>query len=157
MAEWIIEIQESQIRRKRHDVSWLWKEHDGCARELEERKRLSSSESKVASVRAAFSWAKEQAIKEYRRTEDFKNETLEGSQVSYWTRYEDGRDVVGRLYLDLDLSCIDVQESENELDETIDAPVKEALTNEISIKVASVGMDTAPVLRRCRSKRRRML
>ena len=40
MIDWIIETQESQIRRK-HEASRLQKEHDGYAHELaEERKKL---------------------------------------------------------------------------------------------------------------------
>ncbi|KAG1331142.1 hypothetical protein COCNU_02G011100 [Cocos nucifera] len=35
-TEWIIEIQESQIQRKRHEASQLWKEQDNCLGELEE-------------------------------------------------------------------------------------------------------------------------
>ena len=48
----------------------------------------------------------EQAIEDYKKSEDFKNKILEGDNAAYWVEYEDGRDTVERLYPNLDLSSI---------------------------------------------------
>ena len=66
MTEWIIEIQESHIRKKRCEASRFRKECDDYASELEEEKKMRhSSEEEIASLRAALDRAKEQALKEF--------------------------------------------------------------------------------------------
>ncbi|KAG1365106.1 hypothetical protein COCNU_12G001060 [Cocos nucifera] len=98
-VEWIIESQESQIRRKRCDVSWLRKECNGCIKELEEeRKKLQSSKLESAS-------AKEEA----------KSARTALSQI-----YENGLDVVGKIYSKLDLSRITILRSDDK-DESTEA------------------------------------
>ena len=45
-------------------------------------------------------------IEDFKNSEEFKEEILEGGFASYYVRYEDGRDAVRKLYPDLDLSNI---------------------------------------------------
>lgn len=75
---------------------------------------MQSSESEVASVRATLSRAKEQAFEEFRGSEDFKEELLASSRLAYLIGYEDGRDAIGKVYPDLDLSHVAIPDSEGE-------------------------------------------
>ena len=95
MDEWIIEIQESQIRKKRHEASRFWKERDSCVWELKEQKRRESSKAEVALIRATLDQAKEQALKEFRGSKDFKVELIAVSRLAYVVGYEDDQDAIG--------------------------------------------------------------
>ena len=46
------------------------------------------------------------AIKDFRESQDYKNEVLKGGYISYCIRYENGRDAVKRLYPNLDLTSM---------------------------------------------------
>ena len=46
------------------------------------------------------------AIEDFKNSEEFKGEILEGGFVSYCVGYADGRDAVKKLHPDLDLSSI---------------------------------------------------
>ncbi|EHA8590565.1 putative shewanella-like protein phosphatase 2 [Cocos nucifera] len=95
--------------------------------ELEERKKLqtievelTSTKEKVKLAQEALNQVREQAIKDYQSSEDFKNAILKGGSISYWTGYEDDWDMVGKFYPDLDLSCITIPGA-NEEDEPTEA------------------------------------
>ena len=62
--------------------------------------------------------------------------------MSYWTRYEDGRDAIDKIYSDLDLSCIaipdsDGEDAEEEHESAEVAPTEDAPIEEASIEQAS--------------------
>ena len=46
------------------------------------------------------------AIKDFKNSEKFREEILEGGYTSYYVGYEDGRDTIMKLYPNLDLSSI---------------------------------------------------
>ena len=88
----------------------------------------------------------EQAIDDYKVSEDCKTKILEGVNISYWVGYEDGRDTIRKLYPDLDLSNIIVPIGvlgENPIDDTI-APTKEVAPT--AIESASATKKAAPEL-----------
>ncbi|KAG1348247.1 hypothetical protein COCNU_06G020760 [Cocos nucifera] len=112
-------------------------ECDSCLEELEEkRKKLKASEAEVASVRVSLDRAKEQALEEFRGSEDFKEELLAASCLAYLTGYEDGRDAVDRVYPDLDLSCIPFPDFDGEEADEEDESVEVALITDASIMKA---------------------
>ena len=68
---------------------------------------LADTESAFAKKEAqAAKDALSRAIKDFRESQDFKNEVLKGGYVSYYVGYEDSKDAVKRLYPNLDLSNI---------------------------------------------------
>ena len=74
-------------------------------------------------------------MEEFQGLEDFKEELLGSSHLTYLTRYSDSRDAVGRVYLDLGLSHVAVPDFEKEGTDVgqelgEDAPIEEALTEE---------------------------
>ncbi|EHA8589531.1 hypothetical protein COCNU_scaffold010623G000010 [Cocos nucifera] len=82
---------------------------------------------------------REEAIEDYRDSEEFKEAILEGDSISYWIRYEDGRDVVEKFFFDLDLSYVTIPEADGE-DEPTDAV--EPNSNE----AAPMSIDVEPVV-----------
>ncbi|EHA8588073.1 putative shewanella-like protein phosphatase 2 [Cocos nucifera] len=146
----------AKIQRKRHDASQLQKECDSCALELEEeRKKLQPSEVEVASARAALSPAKELRLDKFQSSKDFKNELLANSRLTYVTEYEDDRDAVGKVYPNLDLSCVIILDFEgeegsnddHELGEAVvieEASIEEAPTESVLTKEVPATSEPAP-------------
>ena len=67
---------------------------------------------------------------------EYREEILENSFASYCVGYEDGRDVVEKLYLSLDLSSIIPPRSEDEVaEEEAASTQEEALTGPENIQV----------------------
>ena len=60
------------------------------------------AKAEAESLREALSWA----IEDFKILEEFKEEILEDGFASYCVGYEDGRDVIKKLYSNLDLSSI---------------------------------------------------
>ena len=101
-----------RIKTKKHSIHRLWRERDGCIDELEAEhgkhwailKKLALADAESASVRANAELAKaeaksarkslNQAIENFKNSEEFKEEILEGGFTSYYIGYEDGRDTV---------------------------------------------------------------
>ena len=73
-----------------------------------------SVKEEAQSAKDALSRGWEQAVEDYKLSEDFKNEILEGGYTSYCISYKDGRDTVEKLYPDLDLSSITAPTPEEE-------------------------------------------
>ncbi|EHA8590035.1 hypothetical protein COCNU_scaffold014503G000010 [Cocos nucifera] len=118
-TNWIIETQESQIQRKRRDVSWLRKEWDSCLKELvEERKRSKAFEAEVTSVRATLDREKD---------------------------YENGREAISQVFPDLDLSRVALPDSDEERTEDEDESTKAALAVDVPTEKAT-STEAAPTV-----------
>ena len=116
--------------RHRASVSFIY---HGCIEELEvERKRhraikekLALTDAESASIReeaesAKYAW--NLAIKNFRESQEYKNKIFESGFISYCIGYEDGKDVVGKLYPNVDLSSIVPPSSGEEAVEKIIMP-----------------------------------
>ena len=79
-----------------------------------------------------------QAIENFKNSEEFKEEILKGGFASYCIGYKDGRDTVRKLYPDLDLSSIIPFVSED------GAAKEEAAPIEDIAPTAEDGAPTAP-------------
>ena len=73
--------------------------------------KSASAKKEGLSAKDAFSRVREQAVEDYKKFEGFKIEILKGGYASYCVGYEDGRDAVEKLYLDLDLSSVTAPDS----------------------------------------------
>lgn len=132
-SNWIIEVLESRVRTVEHRVNRIRQERDESASELEEeKKKRLSLEEEVASLRAERDQArlerdqaKTQALEEFRGSADFKKELLEASRLVYKVGYEDGRDAVGQMYPDLDVSQVLPPEPDEQGESSEDEPADE--------------------------------
>ena len=68
------------------------------------------------------------AVKDFRDSEEYREELLESGFLSYRVGYEDAREVVRSLYLELDLGSIVLPESEAPAAEETADPMSEGLT-----------------------------
>ena len=62
------------------------------------------------------------AIENFRESQEYKDEIIEGGFASYYVRYEDNKDTIEKLYLNLDLSSIISPSSREEAAEETIAP-----------------------------------
>ena len=108
---------ESWIKSKKYSINRLWRERDGCIEKLEvERERHRTTKEGLALTDAVSTSAKKGAesakdalnlaIENFRESQEYKDEILEGGFASYCIGYEDGRDAVEKLYPNLDLNSI---------------------------------------------------
>ena len=67
------------------------------------------AKAEAESVREALSWT----IEDFKYSEEFREEILEGGFASYYIKYEDDQDAVKKLYPNLDFSSIIPPRSED--------------------------------------------
>ena len=115
---------ELRVKSKKHSIHRLRWERDRCIAELEVEyrryrtslKRVALAKEESSSARANAELAKAEAesvrevlgraIEDFKNSEKFKEEILEGGFASYCVGYEDSRDAIKKLYPNLDLSTI---------------------------------------------------
>ncbi|KAG1327371.1 hypothetical protein COCNU_01G013050 [Cocos nucifera] len=101
----------------------------------EERKKRKSSEAEVASVRVTFYQAKEQALEEFRGSEDFKEKLVAACCLAYMIGYEDDQDAVGQFYPNLDMTRVSLPDFDEEDQSVEDIPTNHVAPN----KAAPIG------------------
>ena len=73
---------------------------------------------------------KEQALEEFRRSEDFKEKLAATNHLAYRTGYEDGWDAIDRLYPDLDVTRVPLPNFDEEDGSTDDVSTNHVAPNE---------------------------
>ncbi|KAG1361020.1 hypothetical protein COCNU_09G004830 [Cocos nucifera] len=109
------------LRREEETIEWI----------------IETQESHIQRKRCEASWL---PLEEFRGSEDFKKKLITASHLAYRTGYEDGRDAVGQLYPDLDLTLVLPPDSNEGGGSADDVPTDQVTPNE----VASIGL-AAPI------------
>ncbi|KAG1334127.1 hypothetical protein COCNU_03G002460 [Cocos nucifera] len=118
-------------------------EREEKEREKEQAKEISQLKAELELARADLGSTTSKLELAHSKLELAQNEIFEGGQVSYWTGYEDGRDAVGKLYPNLDLSHIIMREFDDESNEADDAPIEKAPIEEVPVKEALATIEFA--------------
>ncbi|EHA8589314.1 hypothetical protein COCNU_scaffold009120G000010 [Cocos nucifera] len=124
MEEWEKQREEENFHLKA-ELELAQADHESAQANLES----THNDLEAASARATFYQAKEQALEEFRGSEDFKEEFVATSRLAYMIDYEDGRDAVSQFYPNLDVTRVPLPDFEE--DQSVeDIPTDHVAPNE---------------------------